>query len=68
MTYNPNVEMFSKFLKELQDETDRGASILAASMLDEKVKTVIYDFFIVCKQTKDFLDGYNALLYFKIYR
>lgn len=60
MTYNPKVEMFSKFLKELQDETDRGASILVVSMLDEKLKTVIYDFFIVCKQTKDILDGYNA--------
>jgi len=59
---NPKIEVFSKFLREFQDETDRGAAIIAVSMLDEKLKEILYDFFIDCKQTKDLLDGYNTPL------
>ncbi|MDC6390966.1 MltR family transcriptional regulator [Maribacter sp. PR1] len=60
MNDNPKVDIFSKFLKEFQDETDRGASIMAGSILDEKLKTILYDFLIDCKQTKDLIDGYGA--------
>ena len=60
MNDNPKVDIFSKFLKEFQDETDRGASIMAGSILDEKLKKILYDFLIDCKQTKDLIDGYGA--------
>jgi len=60
MNENPKLDKFSKFLKEFQDESDRGASIMAASMLDEKLKTILYNFLIDCKQTKGLLDGYGA--------
>ena len=44
MKPEPKVELFSKFLKEFQSETDRGASILAGSMLDQKLKDILVDF------------------------
>jgi len=47
-------------MKESADESDRGASIITASLLDEKLKTILYDFLVDCKQTKDILDGYGA--------
>lgn len=59
---NPKINMFSKFLKEFQSESDRGAAILGASMLDEKLKAVTKSFLIDCKQSKELIEGYNAAL------
>jgi len=60
MNLQPKVALFGKFLKEFQKETDRGASILAGSMLDQKLKDILFDFLIDCGQTKDLLNGNNA--------
>jgi len=57
---NSKIDLFSKFLNEFQKESDRGASILAASMLDQKLKTILEDFLIECKATKLLLEGFNA--------
>jgi len=57
---DPKIDLFSKFLHEFQKETDRGASILAASMLDQKLKTILEDYLIDCKATKQLLEGFNA--------
>jgi mannitol operon repressor len=62
MKPEPKVELFSKFLKEFQSETDRGASILAGSMLDQKLKDILVDFLIECNQTNDLITGHNAPL------
>lgn len=59
---NPKIDLFSKFLHVFQKETDRGASILAASMLDQKLKTILEEYLIDCKSTKQLLDGFNAPL------
>jgi len=57
---NPQIDLFSKFLNIFQKETDRGASILAASMLDQKLKTILQDYLIDCKASKHLLEGFNA--------
>ncbi|HYV90832.1 MAG TPA: hypothetical protein VE978_03580 [Chitinophagales bacterium] len=57
---NPKIDLFSKFLNGFQKETDRGAAILAASMLDQKLKTILADFLIECKPSRQLLEGYNA--------
>jgi len=54
------IELFSKFLEEFQDETDRGASILAGTILEEKLKNILTEYFIECRQSKELLDGNNA--------
>ncbi|MBC7981792.1 transcriptional regulator [Candidatus Parcubacteria bacterium] len=59
---NPKLDIFSKFLKEFQGESDRGAAILAVSMLDQKLKDVLLDFLIDCKASSDLISGYNAPL------
>src|SRR5688572_1253343 len=48
---NPYYAKFNDFMAEFQTETDRGAAVLGASMLDQKLKEVINDFLIPCKQT-----------------
>lgn len=62
MDTSPQLETFSKFLKEFQDESDRGAAIIAGSMLDDKLKTVLSDFFIETRQTKELLEGASSPL------
>jgi mannitol operon repressor len=62
MELTPKVDLFSKFLHEFQHETDRGASILAGSMLDQKLKDILFDFLIDGAPTKDLLNGNNAPL------
>ena len=59
---NPKIILFSKFLKEFQNETDRGAAILAAAMLDQKLKTVLQDYLIEGKSTDFLFKGPNAPL------
>jgi hypothetical protein len=59
---NPKYVLFSKFLKEFQNETDRGAAILAASMLDQKLKTILKDYLIEGKSTDVLFNGANAPL------
>ena len=59
---NPKIILFSKFVKEFQNETDRGAAILAAAMLDQKLKTVLQDYLIEGKSTDFLFKGPNAPL------
>ena len=59
-TENLKIDLFSKFLNIFQNESDRGAAILAASMLDQKLKTILGEFLIDCKATKLLLEGFNA--------
>ena len=59
---NPKIELFSKFLKEFQDETDRGAAILGAAMLDQKLKTILKDFLIENTGTEFLFKSSNAPL------
>jgi mannitol operon repressor len=59
---NPKIELFAKFLKEFQDESDRGAVILAAAMLDQKLKTILQDFLIENSGSKYLFKGATAPL------
>jgi mannitol operon repressor len=61
-TENPKIALFSKFLTEFQNESDRGAAILAASMLDQKLKAVLKDYLIEEKSTDFLFNGPNAPL------
>lgn len=54
------VDLLSKFLNELQKETDREASILAGSILDQMLKDILFDFLIDCQTMKDLLSGNNT--------
>jgi len=57
---NPKIDLFSKFLHVFQKETHRGVSILPSSMVDQKLKTILEDYLIGCKATKQLLEDFNA--------
>jgi mannitol operon repressor len=53
---------FNAFLMEFQDETDRGAALVAAAQIDHKLKETLTAFFAHRKVGKELLDGGNAPL------
>lgn len=58
----PEVETLSRFLHEFNKESDRGAALVAASMLDERLKEILESFFTSSKASQDLLSGFNAPL------
>ena len=52
----------SKFAKEFQAESDRGAALVAASLLDERLKDILQAFFADVPQSQELLEGFNAPL------
>lgn len=57
-----DVKYFSLFLKEFQSETDRGAALVGAALIDERLDRILSGHFIDCKQSKELLNGANAPL------
>jgi|SRR5581483_867719 len=52
----------SIFLAELQEETDRGLALVAASVLDDKLRAVLAAFFVENSAARRLLDTQNAPL------
>ena len=57
-----DLEYFSKFLKEFQAETDRGAALVGAALLDEQLLELLKSYFLKNKQSKELLEGGTAPL------
>lgn len=53
---------FSAFLREFQSETDRGAALVGASLIDQKLADTLRAFFVAAKSAGELLDGGNAPL------
>jgi len=48
---------FSAFLKEFQDETDRGAALVGAALLDQKLADTLRGFMVKSPAADELLDG-----------
>ena len=53
---------FSAFLNEFQAETDRGAAMVGAALLDQKLADTLRSFFVAGKSAAALLDGGSAPL------
>ncbi len=58
----PEVEKLGLFFNEFNKESDRGAVLLAASMLDESLFEIIDSLLISNKSAKELISGFNAPL------
>jgi mannitol operon repressor len=56
------VKGFSEFLQEFQKETDRGAALVGAALLDSRLRWLLVQHFIESGVTEELLDGGNAPL------
>lgn len=50
------------FAREFNQESDRGAPLVAASLLDERLKGILQAFFLKSKISSELLNGFNAPL------
>ena len=57
-----DIKYFSSFLSEFQEETDRGAALVGAALIDERLERLLKDHLIDCKQSKEILGGGNSPL------
>jgi mannitol operon repressor len=53
---------FAAFLKEFQGETDRGAALVGAALLDQKLSDILRAFLVEGRITDSLLEGGNAPL------
>lgn len=58
----PEVHKLQEFLAVFNSETDRGAALVAASMLDERLQEILTAFFVKSQEVSDLLAGFNAPL------
>lgn len=58
----PEVQQLQEFLTVFNAETDRGAALVAASMLDERLQEILKAFFLKSQEASDLLTGFNAPL------
>lgn len=52
----------NEFLKEFNKESDRGAALNAAAVLDDWLKNILEAFFADTKSGKELVSGFNAPL------
>lgn len=57
-----DIEYFSAFLAEFQKETDRGAALVGAALIDTRLEAVLRSHFLKSKVVEDLLDGGSAPL------
>ena len=57
-----DLEYFSDFLKEFQDETDRGAALVGAALLDKQLFDLLRSHFLDKKESVELLEGGSAPL------
>jgi hypothetical protein len=55
-----DIEDFKSFLKEFQSETDRGAALVGASLIDQKLLDTLRAFLVEGKLTESLLEGGSA--------
>jgi DNA-binding MltR family transcriptional regulator len=58
----PEIKRLSFFLQSFYAESDRGAALMSASMLDELLKEVISKFLVKSSKSKALIEGFNAPL------
>jgi DNA-binding MltR family transcriptional regulator len=58
----PEIEELGQFLFKLNKESDRGAVLIAATILDERLKNILSSFLLNHKATDELLEGFNAPL------
>jgi hypothetical protein len=51
-----DIRDFSAFLKEFQTETDRGAALVGAALIDQKLSDTLRSFFVVGNTAAELLD------------
>lgn len=56
-----DIQYYSIFLKEFQDESDRGAALIGAAMLDDKLANTLLSFFKNKKEGKELLQVNSPL-------
>lgn len=56
------VDALGEFLAELNQENDRGAALVAAAMLDERLKEILAAYFVDSTHSNALLSGFNAPL------
>jgi DNA-binding MltR family transcriptional regulator len=59
---HPHLEEFSAFLEALNKESDRGAALICAAMLDDILEKTLAAFLIDNKDSKKLFTGFNAPL------
>lgn len=59
---HPHLREFTAFLKELNRESERGAVLISAAMIDDLLERTILAFLVDNEETKRLLDGFNAPL------
>jgi hypothetical protein len=57
-----DIKYISEFLKEFQNETDRGAALVGTALIDERLKLLLESHLMDCKATEIMLSGINAPL------
>ena len=58
----PEIEELSEFLIEFNKESDRGAALNAASVLDDWLEKILHEFLAYNKSAQNLLNGFNAPL------
>jgi len=54
MTIEPEIKELGRFLKEFNRESDRGAALIAASLLDQRLKEILEGFLLKIKKAVPF--------------
>lgn len=58
----PEIAKLSEFLSITNEESDRGAALASAAMLDERLKDILLSFLADVPARRDLLEGFNAPL------
>lgn len=58
----PEFQQLGHFLSEFNKESDRGAALVAASMLDERLEDILSTFLVDTPTSEGLLHGFNAPL------
>lgn len=62
MTIEPEIKELGRFLKEFNRESDRGAALIAASLLDQRLKEILEGFLLEDKECSALFSLPNAPL------
>ncbi|WP_233079168.1 hypothetical protein [Rheinheimera soli] len=62
MQQEPEMRDLSEFLNEFNKESDRGAALNAAAVLDDWLENILRSFFADNKSGKELINGFNAPL------
>jgi hypothetical protein len=57
-----DIKYFSAFLAEFQKETDRGAALVGAALIDTRLEAVLRSHFLEIKAVEELMEGGNAPL------